>query len=62
MQRVKGMKEFFLGAFFAGDELYIVDEQYVSGTILFAKVVSSVRANGVNQVVGELLRAGIEYF
>ena len=56
MKRIKGMKEFFLGAFLAGNELYIINEQNIDRAILLTKRLSGMRTNGVDQIVGEFLR------
>ncbi len=61
MKCVKGVKELFLRAFLAGDELDIVDEQDVGRAILFTERVGRVRADGLDQVVGKSFRRHVEH-
>ena len=56
MKRIKGMKEFLLGAFLAGNELNIVNKQNIHRAILLTKRLRGVRTNGVDQIVREFLR------
>ncbi|MNS87957.1 hypothetical protein D3C72_1219150 [compost metagenome] len=53
------MEEFLLGGLFAGEELDVVDEQQIDGAITILEVHRLVVADGVDQLVGELLRAQI---
>ena len=54
MQGVEGVEELFLDAFFALEELDVVDEQHVHVTVAALERHSPVVAKGVDEVVGEL--------
>src|SRR5690625_1548235 len=53
VQRVERMEEFFLGLFLAGDELHVVNEQQVDGTVAFPERVRVLFPDRVDEVVGE---------
>ena len=59
MQVVEGMEQLLLGAFLAGDELDVVDEQNVRRPVLFAECGHVLAANRLNQVVGEGFRGNV---
>ena len=49
------MEEFLLGGGLTGDELNIVDEQYVAGAVLVAELVHSLTGQGIDHLIGEIL-------
>ena len=49
------MKKLGLGAFLAGDELHVVDEQHVDGPVALAEIDDAVVADGVDHLVHEAL-------
>ena len=53
MKGIKSVEEFFLGGFFAGNELDIIDKQNIGSAIFVAEGRSGVSADGVDQVVGK---------
>ena len=55
VERVEGVEELGLRAFFAGDELDVVDQQHVHGAIAFAEIDDPVVADGVDHLVHEPL-------
>ena len=55
VQRVERVKELGLRAFFAGDELHIVDQQHVDGAISLAEIDDPIVADGVDHLVHEAL-------
>jgi hypothetical protein len=59
VQSVEGVEELFLGAFFAGEELDVVDEQDVDAAELVAEAGHLVVAQRVDHVVGELLAGDV---
>ena len=59
VQRIEGVKELFLGAFLAGNELDVVDEQDVHGVETVAEADHAIEAQGVDDLDGELFRADI---
>ena len=59
MQSIEGMKELFLSALFLGEELNIIDEQYVDIAELIAEAGHLVIAQRVDHFVGELLAGEI---
>ncbi len=61
MQGVKGMEKFFLGRFFAGDKLDIVNQQDVDAAIFLSKGLGGVRADRIDQVVGKLFGRNIQH-
>ena len=54
------MEEFFLGGFFTGNELNIVDEEQISFPVLIAKFNIFTAADGGNQLVGKLVAFDID--
>ena len=55
------MEELLLGRFLAGDELDIIDQQYVDRAVFFTERLCGVRADGVDHVVGEFLGGDIQH-
>lgn len=53
MEGVEGVKEFLLGTLLSGDELDVVDQQYVDGAISRPKFHGGVVADGVYEFVCE---------
>ena len=60
MDRVEGVKELLLGPLALGNELDVVDEQHVDAPISVPKVLHLLLADGVDEVVGELLAGRIQ--
>src|SRR5690348_14311642 len=54
------MEEFLLCALFASNELDIVDQQHVDAPIFSAKLLVSAGADGVDELVCELLGGDVE--
>jgi len=68
---VEGMEEFFLGGFFTGQEMDIVDDQQVGLAKSLAEIIKFSGFEGKDKLIGEFLagdikaaglRAGIHYF
>ena len=59
VQRIKRVEKLLLRAFLAGEELYVVDHQYIDVTVATAKLVSPIEANRAYQVVDEILTAHV---
>ena len=59
VQIVEGVEHLFLGAFLAGNELDIVDQQHVRRAILFAELGHVLRADRLDELVGEGLGGDI---
>jgi hypothetical protein len=57
---VEGVEELLLGAFLAGDELDVIDQEEIDGAVLGAELGGSVVADRVDQLVREALRREIE--
>ena len=57
VQRVEGVEEFFLRAFFSRDELNVVHQQHVHGVKTFAEADHAVEPQRVDHFDGELLCA-----
>ncbi len=55
MDRVEGVEELLLGAFLAGDELDVVDQQDVDAPVALAELLGLLSADRVDELVGELL-------
>jgi len=53
------MEEFFLGSFFILQELDIIDDETVDGTVFFLKIFDRMVLNSVNDFVGESLAGNI---
>ena len=60
MQGVKGMEKLLLCGVLAGDELNIINQQYVHLAVFFAECWRGFVADGVDQIVGELLGRDVE--
>ena len=56
MQRVERVEELFFGAVLAGQELDVVDEQHVDGSVFVPELAHASRGYGGDDLVGELLR------
>ena len=54
------MKKFFLGAFFASQELNVIHQKHIDTAIFLSELDGFVVADGVDQLVHELLRGHIE--
>ena len=61
VQGIKGMEEFLLHLFFAGDELDVVDDQHVGGAVVAGEIGRLAEAQGVDEFLHELLGRYIEY-
>ena len=61
MQAVERMEELFLGRLFARDKLDIVHQQDIDRAVLGAELVGGAVANGVDNIIGELLRGDVEH-
>ncbi|MNW21637.1 hypothetical protein D3C71_2226680 [compost metagenome] len=55
MQGVERMEELFLGSFFTGKELDIVNEKHVDLAVLVAEALTYIVADRINELVGEFL-------
>ena len=60
VQVVEGVEEALAGVLLAGDELDVVDEEDVGLAVLVAEVLDAVLPQGGDEVVGEMLGAGVE--
>src|SRR6266516_6332709 len=60
MQAVKGVEEFFFSRFFAGDELNVIYQENINGTIFGPELFRGAIANGINDFVSELFRGDVE--
>src|SRR5262245_50638006 len=58
-QRIKGMEKFFLCGFLATNELNIINQQHVGGTVFIAEHSCSTVTDSGNQVIGEHFRRNI---
>jgi len=54
VQVVEGMKKTLLGLFFAGDELYVVEEEDIYTAVFVPEVLGPALSNGADELVGEL--------
>ena len=54
------MKEFFLGRFFSGDKLNVIDEQHVIPAIFLPERRGGVGADSVDHLVGKGFRRDVE--
>ena len=61
MQGIEGMEEFFLRRFLAGDELDVVDQQHIDAAVAVAKSLGGMRADGIDQVIGEFFRRDVQH-
>ncbi len=61
VQGIKGMEKFFLGRFLAGNKLDIVDQQDIDLAIALAEGRGIMRADRIDQVVGELFGRDVQY-
>src|SRR2546428_273257 len=59
VDRVECVEELFLRSLFAGDELDIVDEQDIDAPVALAEFLALLRADRIDELVGELLARGI---
>ena len=59
VKRVERVKEFFLRAFLAGDELNIVHQQHIHRAEAIAKTDHAIEAQRVDHFVREFLRADV---
>ena len=59
VERVEGVKKFFLGALFSSDELDIVDEQDIHGVETVAETDHAVKAQRIDHFNREFLRADV---
>ena len=59
VDRVECVEELFLRSLFAGDELDIVDEQDIDASVALAEFLALLRADRIDELVGELLARGI---
>ncbi len=59
VERVEGVKKFFLRAFLAGDELNVVHQQHVHRAEAVAETDHAVEAQRVDHFVGEFFRADV---
>ena len=59
MEGIESVKEFRLRAFFADDELNVVDEQNVDAAIALAKFENAVVANRIDDFVHEAFRRNV---
>ena len=57
---VEGVEELLLGPLALGDELDVVDQQHVDAAISVPEVLHLLLADGVDEVVGELLGGGVQ--
>ena len=55
VERVEGVEEFLLGAFLAGEELDVVDEQDIGLAVFFAEFHQRAVLDGIDELVRELL-------
>ena len=55
IQRVEGMEELLLGLYLAGNELYIVHQQYVGLAVFLPELRVAVFPDGGDQLVGEVV-------
>ena len=61
MECIKCVKKFFLCGFLAGNELDVIDQQYIGRTVFFAEGGRCMRADGGDEVICELFRRDIEH-
>ena len=54
MQRVESVEKLLLRLFLTGNEVYVIQEQYIGVSILGPEVLSGAGANGLNQIVGKI--------
>jgi hypothetical protein len=59
-QRVEGMEEFFLGALLAGEELDVVDQQRIGGTVVLLEFVDRVVLQRLDHVRNEALGVQVD--
>ena len=52
-ERIKGVEEFFLGTFFAGQEVYIIDQENVCLAVALSKPDQHVMLDRVDELVCE---------
>src|SRR5262249_56345481 len=60
VQVVERVEELLLGAFLAGDEVDVVDQEEIDVAVLGAEFCGSVVTDGVDQLVGEALGGEVE--
>ena len=61
MQRIEGVKKFFLGTFFSSNELNIIQQQNIYRSVFASKRLGSVLAYGMDHVVGEFFRCNVQH-
>jgi hypothetical protein len=61
VQGVERVEELFLGALLAGNKLDVIHQENVVTAVSVAEVLRCLVADGVDEVVGELLRGDVEH-
>ena len=59
VQGVKSVEEFFLGGFFSGDKMHIVNNQDIGIAVFLAKARGGVVLDGADQLISEFFRRDI---
>src|SRR5271156_1943876 len=52
-ERIKGVEELFLGTFFAGQEMYIIDQENIGLAVALSKSDQHIMLDRVDELVGE---------
>jgi len=55
VEGVEGVEELLLGALLAGEDVHVVEEQHLDGPVRLAEVGHLLHADGVDQLVDEVL-------
>ena len=54
LPNIKYVKKYFLGSFFSGDELNIIDEKNIDALVFFAKLIPFIVTDGVDNIIHEI--------
>jgi hypothetical protein len=60
VEAIEGVEELFLGAFLAGDELYVIHEKDIHLAVFGTEVIRGLVADGIDEVIGKGFRGHIE--